>query len=91
MRNLIKLSTKLFILIIGELIFQTQDTVFNKTSHYPVLLLDDIASELDIYNTKKIFEKKILDKQQTFITVIDYKTLPKEILKDSQLIHLNGQ
>ncbi|KKP43083.1 MAG: recombination protein F, DNA replication and repair protein RecF [candidate division WS6 bacterium GW2011_GWC1_33_20] len=78
-------------LAIGELIFQTQDTVFNKTSHYPVLLLDDIASELDIYNTKKIFEKKILDKQQTFITVIDYKTLPKEILKDSQLIHLNGQ
>ncbi len=77
-------------LAIGKLIFQTQEIVYKKTSHYPVLLLDDIASELDTLNTKKIFDKKLLDKQQTFITVIDYKSLPKEILNNSQLIHLNG-
>jgi len=77
-------------LAIGELIFQTQEIIYKKTSHYPLLLLDDIASELDILNTKKIFDKKLLNKQQTFITVIDYKSLPKEILKDAQLIHLNG-
>ena len=77
-------------LAIGKLIFQTQEIIYNKTGHYPILLLDDIASELDILNTKKIFDKKLLNKQQTFITVIDYKSLPKDILKDAQLIHLNG-
>jgi len=76
-------------LAIGKLIFQTQEVVFNKNNYYPILLLDDIASELDTQNTEKIFEKEILDKQQTFITVIDYKTLPKNILKDAQLIDLN--
>lgn len=78
-------------LAIGKLIFQIQDIVFEKTARYPLLLLDDIASELDILNTKKIFEKKLLDKQQTFITVIDHRSLPKEILEDAQLIHLNGK
>ncbi|PKN02518.1 hypothetical protein CVU76_00545 [Candidatus Dojkabacteria bacterium HGW-Dojkabacteria-1] len=77
-------------LAIGKLIFQTQDIVNSKNGFYPILLLDDIASELDISNTKKIFEKRLLDKQQTFITVIDYKTLPKEILTNSMLVHLNG-
>ncbi len=78
-------------LAIGMLIFQSQEVVHNKTGFYPILLLDDIASELDIYNTEKIFDKKLLDKQQTFITVIDSKTLPKELLKDSDLVHLNGE
>lgn len=78
-------------LAIGKLIFEIQEIVFQKTSKYPILLLDDIASELDILNTEKIFEKKILDKQQTVITVIDYNSLPKNILKDSQIIHLNGE
>ncbi len=64
--------------------------MFEKTSKYPILLLDDIASELDILNTEKIFERKFLDRQQTFITVIDYNSLPKSLLKDAQLIHLNG-
>lgn len=77
-------------LAIGKLIFHTQEIINDKTGSYPILLLDDIASELDISNTKRIFEKKFLDRQQTFITVIDYRTLPKSILKDAQLIHLNG-
>lgn len=78
-------------LAIGQLIFQTQEVVKNETGFYPILLLDDIASELDLQNTKKIFNKKILDKQQTFITTIDYKTLPKNIINDAALIHLNGK
>ena len=77
-------------LAIGQLIFQTQKVVKEKTGFYPILLLDDIASELDIENTKKIFNKEILSRQQTFITTIDYKTLPKEIIKESDIIHLNG-
>jgi DNA replication and repair protein RecF len=77
-------------LAIGELIFQIQEIVFQKTSNYPLLLLDDIASELDILNTEKIFNIKVLNKQQSFITVIDYKSLPEDIVKNAQLIHLNG-
>ncbi|HOV17599.1 MAG TPA: DNA replication and repair protein RecF [Candidatus Dojkabacteria bacterium] len=76
-------------LAIGNLIFEIQNIVYAKTSSYPILLLDDIASELDIFNTKKILPKKILNKQQTFITTIDFKHLPKEIIKDAQLIHLD--
>lgn len=64
--------------------------VYRKTSSYPILL-DDIASELDIVNIKKILPKKILNKQQTFITTIDFKHLLKEIIKDAQLIHLDGK
>ncbi|MGI6423271.1 MAG: DNA replication/repair protein RecF [Candidatus Dojkabacteria bacterium] len=78
-------------LAIGALIFRSQEVIYNKTGYYPILLLDDIASELDTPNTKKIFNKRLIDKQQTFITVIDYKTLPKNILKECQLIHLNGK
>ena len=53
------------------------------------LLLDDIASELDKENSKIIFDKGNISKQQTFITIIDYKELPKDILKDAQLVDLN--
>jgi DNA replication and repair protein RecF len=76
-------------LAIGELIFQTQNIIANKLGFYPILLLDDIASELDENNTKKIFRKEILDKQQTFITIIHKEELPKEILKIAQDIDLN--
>lgn len=78
-------------LAIGQLIFQTQEVVKEQTGFYPILLLDDIASELDTENTEKIFEKSILDKQQTFITTIDYNTLPEDVIKVSKLIHLNGE
>ena len=57
--------------------------------YYPILLLDDIASELDKENSKIIFDKGNISKQQTFITIIDYKELPKDILKDAQLVDLN--
>ena len=78
-------------LAVGQLIFQTQGVVKNETGFYPILLLDDIASELDKQNTKKIFNKDILDKQQTFITAINYKTLPKDITSDANLILLDDQ
>ena len=76
-------------LAIGELIFQTQDILKKQLDFYPILLLDDIASELDNNNTLKIFRKEILDKQQTFITIIDKEELPKEVLENSQHIDLN--
>jgi len=75
---------------IGKLVFKTQDIIKNRLDYYPILLLDDIASELDEENTKSIFNKKELDKQQTFITIIDKKDLPKAIIKDAQFIDLNN-
>lgn len=75
-------------LAIGKLIFNTHEIIANKTGFYPILLLDDIASELDKKNTQKIFNQDTLSKQQTFITVIDIDTLPKELLENSDLIKL---
>jgi len=76
-------------LSIGKLIFETQKIMKKELGYYPILLLDDIASELDEKNTANIFDPKILDKQQTFITIINYKNLPKSVLKNAQLIDLN--
>ncbi|MHC1716531.1 MAG: DNA replication/repair protein RecF [Candidatus Dojkabacteria bacterium] len=76
-------------LAIGKLIFRIQEIVKKHSGTYPILLLDDISSELDKDNTKLIFEKENIEKQQTFITVISYKELPKDILSSSQLIDLN--
>ena len=74
---------------IGNLIFTAHDIIAQELGYYPTLLLDDIASELDKENTKEIFNKDILEKQQTFITTVDPKVLPKNILSISQLIDLN--
>jgi len=76
-------------LAIGRLVFNKQELIAKKLGFYPILLLDDIASELDSENTKEVFQKDFLEKQQTFITIIDYKELPKEVLDAAQLIDLN--
>ncbi|MGI5897988.1 MAG: DNA replication/repair protein RecF [Candidatus Dojkabacteria bacterium] len=77
-------------LSIGKLIFRTQDIVNEKLDYFPILLLDDIASELDKENTSSIFDEKGLEKQQTFITLINYKDLPMKIRKQAQMIDLNS-
>lgn len=77
-------------LAIGRLVFNKQELIAKKLGFYPILLLDDIASELDSENTKKVFRKEFLNKQQTFITIINHKELPKEILEIAQLVDLNG-
>ena len=77
-------------LAIGHMIFKKQEIIANKLGSYPILLLDDIASELDVENTKKIFDKEFLKKQQTFLTVINPNDLPKDILNNAQLIDLNS-
>lgn len=77
-------------LAIGKLIFQKQDFVNDRLGFYPILLLDDISSELDKKNTAEVFRKDVLSKQQTFITIIDYKELPKDVLEHAQLVDLNS-
>lgn len=77
-------------LSIGQLLFRKQELVAKKLGFYPILLLDDISSELDKENTKKVFNKDFLSKQQTFITTVDYKKLPKDVIEKAQLINLNS-
>ena len=74
---------------IGNLIFQSHEIIAQEIGYYPTLLLDDIASELDKENTKNILDRKVLDKQQTFITTVDPKILPKYLDKNTQFINLN--
>jgi DNA replication and repair protein RecF len=72
-----------------KLIFRTQQLVTQKKGHRPYLLLDDIPSELDSTNTKLILDPKVLERQQTFVTTINIKSIPEKILKKAQIIDLN--
>ena len=56
------------------------------TGEKPILLLDDIFSELDHKNRHKILE--IIPKQQTIMTTTDLHLIEKTHLKDFQLITL---
>jgi len=58
------------------------------TSYVPVLLLDDIFSELDDENISKVFE--LLPDQQTILTTTHREFLPKKILnrKDVSIVEL---
>jgi len=77
-------------LAIGQMVFKKQEIISERLGFYPILLLDDIASELDKSNTEKIFNKEFLKRQQTFITVINPNDLPKGVLQDAQLVDLNS-
>jgi len=48
-----------------------------KTQEKPVLLLDDIFSELDHDNRREVF--RLLEKQQTIMTTADEHLIPKEL------------
>ncbi|MCD4756568.1 DNA replication and repair protein RecF [bacterium] len=76
-------------LAVGNLVFKSHEIIAKELGYHPILLLDDIASELDIKNTKEVFNKKVLNKQQTFITTVDKKILPKHILENAQFFNLN--
>jgi DNA replication and repair protein RecF len=76
-------------LAIGRLVFNKQELIAKTLGFFPILLLDDIASELDDENTKKVFDNKFLKRQQTFITIVDHEELPKGVLDSAQLIDLN--
>ncbi len=69
------------ILKLNTLLQETYDNV-------PVLLLDDITSELDEKNVGILFKKKLSPKQQIIITTTDLSSIPKEAQKISQIIEL---
>ena len=77
-RNII-LSTKLALC----------EIIYNHTNKYPVLLLDDVLSELDVTRQNSLLSMLNEFKNiQTFISTVDISSLNKEILNKYQIIRL---
>lgn len=67
----------------------TEASFFEKIlGERPVLLLDDIFSELDIFHRKHVLDLAIL--QQTVIATVEYDEYLKEALKESQIFEVNN-
>ncbi|GAB4157276.1 MAG: DNA replication/repair protein RecF [Candidatus Dojkabacteria bacterium] len=73
---------------IGELIFLCQELFAKELGFYPILLLDDITSELDTENSQRILTDEIMEKQQVFVTTVTLEGFPEELLNNSQIIKL---
>jgi len=59
------------------------------TGEYPILLLDDIFSELDVYKKNSIL--KYLNKEiQVFITTTDINDINKEILNNARIFNISN-
>ena len=61
----------------------------NLKKEYPILILDDLFSELDLKKIEKILNY-ISDDVQTFITTTDLKKVNKKYLKNCKVFKLNN-
>jgi len=59
-----------------------RNLLYAETGEYPILLLDDVMSELDNHRRRLILEQ---ENHQVFITTTDLKLLPKSLLTRSSL------
>lgn len=55
---------------------------------YPILLLDDLFSELDINNQNKLIQI-LNNKNQIFITTTDLKNIEKKLIRNSKIIDID--
>lgn len=69
-------------LVVLCLKFAQRNLLYTQRGEYPILLLDDVMSELDIHRRQLILKQ---DNQQVFITTTDLKLLPEDILNKSFL------
>ena len=67
---------------LGELSY-----IENQTGEKPVLLLDDILSELDHEHRKIIFE--VINQQQTIMTMTDVHFIEKEKMQNTKVIEIS--
>lgn len=65
------------------------EVFYNKNKDYPILILDDLFSELDLKKIGKILNYISKD-VQTFITTTDLKKIKKSYLKNSKIFKLNN-
>lgn len=59
----------------------------NLTKKTPILLLDDVFSELDLYRQEKLVSF-LINEPQTFITTTNLNGLPNELLNKAHIINL---
>jgi DNA replication and repair protein RecF len=67
--------------------FAQRNLLYTERGEYPILLLDDVMSELDIHRRQLIMER---EDHQVFITTTDLKFIPEEILEKSFLYSIKA-
>ncbi len=76
-------------LILLSLKMAELEVLVNDYYESPVLLLDDLFSELDIVNQNSIINN-LSNKVQVFITTTDLKNVKPNLIKKANIINLNG-
>ncbi|HHY05086.1 MAG TPA: DNA replication/repair protein RecF [Thermoanaerobacterales bacterium] len=67
--------------------FAHRELFFKEKGEYPILLLDDVMSELDSSRRKLILES---EQNQVFITTTDLSLVPDDILEKSTTFYINS-
>ena len=65
------------------------DIIFNKFGEYPVILLDDIFSELDVDKKNKLIKYLNCDKQ-VIITTTDIENINEELVNNAKLFKIDN-
>lgn len=65
------------------------DIIFNKFGEYPVILLDDIFSELDVDNRNKLIKYLNCDRQ-VIITTTDIENINEELVNNAKLFKIDN-
>ncbi len=60
--------------------------LLGKDSNPPILLLDDVLSELDLQKTRVL--KELINLQQTIVTATDAERIPKNLLEKAKVFRL---
>ena len=77
-------------LILLSLKMSELEILINEYYEEPILLLDDLFSELDIENQNKILNS-LNNKTQVFITTTDIKNVKESLVKKAKVIDLCGR
>jgi len=73
---------------IADIAFKMNHLLIETYEENPVILLDDISSELDKKNVERLLKEKILPSQQTIITTTNIKEVSKYLNKEFQEVNL---
>lgn len=65
------------------------ELIYSEVKEYPILLLDDVLSELDDYRQSHLLNT-IQGKVQTFVTTTSVDGIEHETLKDAKTIHVTN-
>lgn len=66
--------------------FASLDIIKDMTGEYPVLLLDDVLSELDLSRQNFILSR--IDEIQTIITMTGYENIEKRLIQGARIFHI---